>query len=326
MTAMSPNRLTQELLAMSCGQSTVNVGQLCIAAHTEIVRLRQVAKEKAVRTLVPWYGGNRTNAELVGELLEGCDLVGVLFAGGMPELLTITARQVLVCDTHSELITLAQTIRDEGKFGRFLRRVTGTMFHEGELADAQTILRRLRDGHDEREDDVAWAFFVNSWMIRNGDAGKNNELDCKLAMRWTTSGGDSAVRWRSAIVGTYEFHDAFQRCSFLARDFEEVLAALHDKPEVGIYLDPPWFGKEGSYYLHGFTREQHERLAELLSAFQHARIVLRINDHAETWRLYPRDQWEVRQATGRNSGGTRDELYLCRRVPSEKPNLLAEAV
>lgn len=170
--------------------------------------------------------------------------------------------------------------------------MTGTLFHEQELAEAQAILRSARSGHDERQEDVAWAYFVNCWMIRNGEAGKSNELNGGLAVRYTTSGGDSAVRWRSAIVGTYAFYDAFQRCSFLGGSYEQLLDDLRDEPEVGLYADPPWFGKEGSYYLHGFTREQHETLARRLSSYQRARIVLRINDHDETWRLYPRDQWE----------------------------------
>lgn len=44
---------------------------------------------RSVKTLLPYFGGNRTNAKTVGELLAGCRWVGIPFAGGMPELLIV---------------------------------------------------------------------------------------------------------------------------------------------------------------------------------------------------------------------------------------------
>jgi hypothetical protein len=61
----------------------------------------------AVTSIAPWFGSNRTLAENVGKLLRGCSWVGVPFAGGMSELLHITAPSVLVSDLHTHVLNLA---------------------------------------------------------------------------------------------------------------------------------------------------------------------------------------------------------------------------
>lgn len=48
--------------------------------------------------LAQWFGSNRILGHAVGEALAGCRWVGIPFAGGMPELLHLTARTVVVSD------------------------------------------------------------------------------------------------------------------------------------------------------------------------------------------------------------------------------------
>lgn len=69
-------------------------------------------KDNGVTSIVSNFGSNRTLAPLVGRELDGCDWVGIPFAGGMSELRYINARTLNVNDLHCHLVILCREHHD----------------------------------------------------------------------------------------------------------------------------------------------------------------------------------------------------------------------
>jgi DNA adenine methylase len=51
-------------------------------------------------------------------------------------------------------------------------------------------------------------------------------------------------------------------------------------------VDPPYLAK-GASYIYDFQQDDHQRLAETLRRFRHARVVVSYYEHPELDRLYP---------------------------------------
>jgi DNA adenine methylase len=259
---------------------------------------------KAVSALVPYFGSNRLLAHRVGELLAGCTHAVVPFAGGMSELLHITARTIVVGDLHRDVINLANVLRDPEMGSRLIRELRRLPFHEDVLRFAQEQCRseaeppagqpvwdRLWNYH------LALNYFVCAWMGRNGTAGTDGEFRGGLSVRWDAGGGDSATRFRSAVEALRDWRKVIPRCTFLVRDCFELLADVKDRAGHGIYCDPP-FPDAGEGYRHnpgpaGSAEERafHVRLAQRLSEFKACKVVLRFYRHPLVEELYPVAQW-----------------------------------
>lgn len=270
---------------------------------------------------LPWYGANTANAEHAGELLDGCPFVVIMFAGGMCEIPYIRARQLIVNDKHREAIALAQCVASPGMRRALLQTLRWTAAHPDTLAAAQAYLRHVYagepTGRDETDDDRrlnrAYAYFVSQWLNRSGKSGTKSELAGKMPTRRNANGGGTAQRFWSAVRSLAEWGRVLQRCDFQALDWPELLDEFgQDVPGNGIYADPPWPGV-GEQYLHTFTPAEHARLADRLSAYEHARVVVRYGDTPEISELYDRPGWQQHVITGRNqaNGATR-ELYIVR--------------
>ena len=255
-----------------------------------------------VTALAPWFGSNRMLAENVGAALRGCSWVGVPFAGGMSELVHIKANILLVSDLHRHVINLANCV----KFNRaaLTAMLDATLFHPDELAKSQAACRaRENNPIDVPTGDLEWgaSYFVASWMSRAGTSGAEGEFDGSMSIRWKSGGGDSTVRFRSAIESLVEWERIAQKCSFVCLDVFEFLsqAIKRDIAENGLYLDPPFPGP-GDGYQHKFTIEQHRRLAERLNSFKLCRVVCRFYDHPLIRELYrEEDGWTWNLLTGR---------------------------
>jgi hypothetical protein len=246
-----------------------------------------------ITALAPWFGSNRLLAHNVGALLAGCEWVGVPFAGGMCEVPHITARTVLVNDLHRGIINLAYCVREHWLRKPLLAKLRDTIFHPDTLAEAQ----RLYAEDDAPRVVKAWAFFVICWMTRSGTAGTEQETTGGLALRWTAGGGDSAVRFRSAVRSIAEWHRVFQRCTFSTMDVFDFLDKVKDHPRHGLYLDPPFPGP-GENYRHTFTDAQQHQLAARLSGFLTTRVVVRYYDHPLIRDLYPEREWAWHRPEG----------------------------
>lgn len=265
-----------------------------------------MASKAKINAIAPWYGGNRSLAEHVGKALDGCNWVGIPFAGGMAEIAHIRANQIVANDLHREIISLAAYVRDYPiEVQRWLR---GQLFHPDTLAEAQQLLDEERGETTSR---VALAYFVVAWMTRSGTAGTDGEKNGKLCLRWSSSGGGSAQRWQSAINSLPFWANEFKRCTFSTLDVFDFLAKCKDAPKHGIYCDPPFPGP-GDKYAHRFTEDQHRRLAARLSEFKACRVVMRFYDHPLVRELYAAPQWRWTHLEGRNqaNGATPEVLIV----------------
>lgn len=268
-----------------------------------------------ITTLAPWFGSNRTLARHVGEALKGCSFVGVPFAGGMSELAHITARTLAVNDLHRHVINLADVLADDHNGPKLIRRLRRIPFHPAVLDAAQRACQEFEAGllsPEWGENRIAWAesYFIAAWMARSGTAGTRGEFAGKLAVRWDAGGGDSAVRFRSAVEALREWRAVLRRATFTTLDAFEFLAKCKDEPGHGVYADPPFPGP-GRAYRHncGDTAAEelawHTRLRDALARFRAAKVVARFYDHPMVRDLYPAAAWDWQfLAGGRTQANT----------------------
>lgn len=100
-------------------------------------------------------------------------------------------------------------------------------------------------------------------------------------------------------------------------DFADVVNP--NKQDSIIYLDPPYYVKGNDLYQHGFTKEQHERLAEVLKASTHA-WVLSYDDCPEIREMY---SWAAFQSvTVKYSITATKDAETGDRMSTAKPELL----
>lgn len=273
---------------------------------------------KGVTTLVPWYGSNRSLAHHVGNLLAGCEWVGVPFAGGMCELRHIKARTILVGDVHRDVINLANVLRDAEQGSRLIRDLRRLPFHEEMLCFAQEQCdsdARPPEGQPVWERlwnySAALNYFVCAWMSRNGTAGTGGEFRAGLSVRWDSAGGDSATRFRSAVEGLRDWRKIMPRCTFVVRDCFEFLDGVKDRAGHGLYCDPP-FPDAGDRYKHRFTAEQHRELARRLAKFERCKVVCRFYRHELVEELYPASRWKWLDLAGgkTQTNGVAPEVLL----------------
>lgn len=272
-------------------------------------------------------------AENAGQMLDGCNWVGVIFAGGMSELKYIKARTILVNDTHSHVINLASVIANPGLKDEMVRRLNSLPFHPDVLRDAQkrcVFHERQAPGYSEPhsvEACLEWAvdFFTCSWMARNGKAGTDDEFSTGMSLRYEASGGDSAVRFRNATESLNEWSTIMRRCTFSTDDCFVFLDKCKDIVGNAIYCDPPFPGP-GDAYKHKFSIDMHRKLAARLLMFENCRVSCRFYDSPLIRELYPEAAWNWHTLVGRTQANKKSpELLLVRNSSNEQQEQQAEA-
>jgi len=262
--------------------------------------------------IAPWFGCARMMAEEVGNLLKGCRWVGIPFAGGMPEVLKIDAPTIVVSDLHRHVINLANVMKDRFWGARLYRSLRRLPFHPEVLAESQTWCKKYTDRPAKMGRDMAAAFhyFVTCWMGCSGKSGIMDEFNGGISVRWNISGGDSAVRYHSAVRSIIAWRRVLRRCTLVVMDCFDFLDACQDEARHGIYCDPPFPGP-GAKYRHTFTETDHRQLAMRLAEFTRARVVCRFYDHPLIRELYPTGQWTWHEFSGRKqSNAAAPEVLL----------------
>ncbi len=258
-------------------------------------------------------------AEEVGKELAGCNYVAVGFAGGMSELAYINARTILVNDVHRHVINLASVIGSNKD--RLADALSSLPFHPDVLRYAQMHCMEMeRAGWDfgrrDTASDEVWAvnYFICCWMGRSAKAGTKDEFKGALPIRYTTSGGDSNVRYRSAIESLDAWSAIMRRCNFSTDDVFVMLDKIKDVAGTGIYNDQPFPGP-GDDYKHTFDESKTRQLAERVAKFQNARVVCRFYDHQLIRELYPEGRWTWRRLKGRDqaNNATKPEVLIVNR-------------
>lgn len=264
-----------------------------------------------VSALAQWYGSNRTLAREVGEQLGKLKWCGIPFVGACCELKYIRTASGMASDLHRHVINLAACVANPTTKAALSERLDRTLYHPGTLRHAQLCCLMHEMQNDKMDDDakamlgpdVDWAYcyFVASWMGRGGRSGTKGEFDQTLSVRWTTSGGDSCVRFRSAVDALDDWHDSFAPWAFVCLDAFDFLDKFKPKKGHGLYVDAPW-PEAGDKYAHGFDEAKQRELARRLAIIgsTDARVVVRFNDHPLIRELYPESKWNWMRQTSRD--------------------------
>ena len=191
-----------------------------------------------------------------------------------------------VNDLHGDLVNLAKVVQDKQAGCCLYRRLRRTLMCEQlqrEAAEryAQRTYQKPVDGPDV---DRAYDYFLCAWLGRNGVAGTQS-YNQGFCVRYTANGGHAAKRWVSAINSIPAWRRRLANVTILQRDAFELLQKIEDAKGTAIYIDPPYI-KKGAKYIHDFVEGDHERLAEILNKFSHARIVVSYYDDPLVRRIY----------------------------------------
>jgi DNA adenine methylase len=283
--------------------------------------------------LFHWFGSNRMLAHAVGEELSGCGYVGVVFAGGLSELLHIDARSLGVNDLHRHSINCARVAADPVLGPKFYRRVRRQPF-AGDVLEAAQARCLLREKAQDNAglfgavpdpnlfDRFEWAvdYWIAIWMGRGGKAGTDSEFSGGLSVRFNGNGGDSATRYHSAGSSLPAWRSVLRRANFTTLDCFEFLRKIKDEAGNGVYSDAPWPGA-GDSYRHKFDEAKQRRLARMLGAYERARVVVRFGDHPLIRELYPEPKWTWRMLSGRNQANDGSSEVLLMNGPSRAAKL-----
>mgnify|MGYP001615716793 FL=1 len=265
------------------------------------------------------------NAHHVGAALSGCNWVGIPFVGGFSEVPHIVARTIVCNDLNRHVINLARVVASDSLRPDLIRKLRRKAFHSDELKLAQQLCRD-HEPNGEADLDMAEQYFVCCWMNRASKAGIDDEFNGRPAIRWNADGGDSMVRFQSAIRMLGTFSKTLRRCTFETMDAFDFLARCEDVKGGAVYCDPPFPGV-GRRYKHnaGQTdaeeRAWHARLRDALERFQLTRCVCRFYAHPLIDTLY--SNWERQELTGRTQANNEAPEILLVRNDGGKARLFA---
>lgn len=278
-----------------------------------------------ITSLAQWYGCNRMKPQRVGKEVGKVAWCGIPFCGALPEAQYIETRSGIANDRHRHLINLASVVADPDRHRDLIALLEPMLFHPDKLKQAQHRCKVREDAvglfengcyladDDSPEGSLLWAadYFVCSWMGYGARCGQPHEFKQSLSVRWTSSGGDSAKRFRSAIESLPMWHDALKNWQFECIDGFEFIARSKDEPGHALYVDAPWW-EHGRKYTHAFKAEDHGRLAVALKGFHRARVVLRYGDVPQIRALYPEPDWTwiVAETRDQQNNGVREALII----------------
>jgi DNA adenine methylase len=238
-----------------------------------------------IGALAPWFGSKRTLAPRIVAELGPHSAYWEPFCGSCAVLLAKpTCRMETVNDLHGDLVNLARVVRDREMSLELYKHARFVFCSDEENADARAALfeNECQIPNVER----ALNYLILSWQGRNGQAGlKLTESPHSLCVRWGNTGGAPATRWNGAVKSIASWHRRLCKVTVLRRDGIEVVENISDAAGTAIYVDPPYIVKSDSY-LHDFSDTTHRRLAQSLSRFKKARVVVSYYDHPILSELY----------------------------------------
>jgi DNA adenine methylase len=252
---------------------------------------------KTIGAIVPYFGCKRMQANGIIEQLGEHQAYWEPFAGSLAVLLAKTpCRMEVVNDLNRGLVNLARVVQDDTYSVKLFDRLNRTVFcrelyHEAshylqmEAAERADKTPRLQCWSMENDLGHAYHYFVVSWMGRNGLAGTEKEYDTGFCVRYTSNGGDPAVRFRNAVESIPNWWQRLRGVTILNEDAFDVIERVEDKQGTVIYADPPYFDKKGKY-LHDFAHVDHVRLSLALRRFFKTRVVVSYYDHPSIDDLY----------------------------------------
>jgi len=244
-----------------------------------------------ITALAPWYGSKRTLApRIVAECGEHKFYVEP-FCGSMAVLLAKPeCGMEMANDLHGDLINLARVLASD-RAPDLYSRVARVLMHEAMHTEAKATITGTPcdpapsiDAVGECHVRRALAYFVMSWMGRNGHGG-TRPGNITTARRFTHNGGSGGLRWRSAVDSIPAWHERLRSVSFSCMDAFTLVERMGDQDGTVIYLDPPYVRKSDKY-VHDLKAEDHARLADLLRRFKRTRVIVSYYDEPELHEWY----------------------------------------
>lgn len=250
-----------------------------------------------VRSIAPWFGGKRTLAPDIVRQLGPHEQYFEPFCGSLAVLLRkAESVQETAIDLHFDVVNLARVLQVERTAIELYEKLQHVLVDERMLDEARRFLHEGPESQDMVE--RAFWYFISIWQARNGVAGLDRQ-NFQAAVRWTSGGGSPAVRWRSAWESIPAFHRRLANVVMLKRDAFQCLHRFEDKKNTAIYVDTPYHDEARSHgrYLHDFDVPQsglftdenadpHQLIADILSEYKRARIVVSHYDCPEVRRIY----------------------------------------
>jgi len=179
----------------------------------------------------------------------------------------------VVNDLHRDLYNLVMVINHSQLGPRFYRKLRRVWFCESLFNDSRGYMMETAEQEVKVPDiERATAFFIVSWMGINGVVGTKSRSS-SMAKRYSGKGGDPACRWKRAVNSIPQWRERMSRVQVWNMDALAMIKRIKDERSATIYCDPPYL-KEGSAYRHGMSGGEHWDLAESLSRFIDARIVV----------------------------------------------------
>lgn len=246
-----------------------------------------------IKALAPWFGGKRTLAPEIVREMGPHRTYWEPFCGSMAVLMAKPSSSFeTVNDLHGDLINLAKVIRDPVKGPMLYRRLRRVLMAKPLHAEAAAAVRRPIDASSDPLD-RAEAYFIASWMGRNGVAGSRG-YNFGYCIRYTSNGGHAAERFANAVASIPAWRRRLREVNILQENAFDLIPRIADERGCVIYVDSPYIEK-GALYVHDFKAEDHDRQAELLARFRKARVIVSYYDHPRLAELYPYPQWTIRR-------------------------------
>jgi len=265
------------------------------------------------KSALSYFGSDSEVAQQIAAMLDHCKHVTIPFVGGAAILPHLKARAIVANDKHDAAVMFYRVM--SSWYGDKMRedlinRCQHTLSHPTDLEVAQRqIEMRIRDPRE-----IAWSMWATCWIGRKGKGGTKHQGGMP-SVRRTANGGTNASRIRAAASDLKEWAKHFERCEWESVCFRDLLPKVADKPDCGIYCDPPWVGV-GRNYLHSFDQGDHRDLAWMLNRFEYATIVVRYGDDPLIRELY--DDWRVIEASSRDQcNAVKGEVWLVNRQEDE---------
>lgn len=240
----------------------------------------------AYTSVVPWFGAKRTLAPRIVSLVGPHRAYFEPFCGSLAVLLAKEPVSTeIVNDLHGDLVNLARVIRLEDTSGRLYWRLRRTLPSEALFLESRGIIRANDAPTDTVDVERAYHYFLSSWLGMSGLAGTRPSSN-GFSRRFSTGGGDGAVRFTGAIESLPWWHERLRGVQIWQMDGIEICERVEDREGTVVYADPPYLA-EGHEYLHSFSPSDHERLAAALCAKKKTRCLVSYYDDPRLDTLYP---------------------------------------
>lgn len=240
--------------------------------------------------LTSYFGGKSILAPAICARFPAHRAYWEIFGGGASVLLEKKpAAWEVYNDLNGRMVNLARVIASP-RWTDLNERLARTMHAEALFNEARGICENglslapsIAAVSDEHIESAYW-YFVLNWQGRGG-VGGIRATNAHPARRYTSSGGGSSIRFRSACVSLQAFHDRLAAVEIRQEDAIRLSGLIEDQAGTLIYADPPYF-HEGGKYLHTIGRAEHATLETNLRAKRKTAVVVSEYDSPEVRELW----------------------------------------